>query len=101
MGVGTDLIPERVKRLFWDVNKETVNKDLHCPYIIKRIMDYGNIEDVKWMLAAYSRQEIVGVLKKSRGLSRKSAYFWSIYFNIPKEEITCLKMPYQRKSSPF
>ena len=95
------MIPERIKGLFWDVNNEIVDKDRHHPYIIKRIMDYGNIEDLKWMLATYSGQEIVGVLKKNRGLSRKSAYFWAAYFNIPKEEITCLKMPYQKNSRPF
>ena len=94
-------IPERIRRLFWDVNKETVDVDGHRAYIIPRIMDYGTTEDVKWMLRAYSPQEISEVLKKRRGLSRKSACFWAAYFNIPKEEIACLKSPYPKKPRPF
>ncbi len=96
-----DLIPERISRLFWDADKKAVSKGQHRAYIIRRIMDYGNIEDVKWMLTTYTAQEIMEVVKKSRGLSRKSAYFWAAYFNIPKEEIACLKMPYQKELRPF
>ncbi len=96
-----DLIPERIKRLFWDVDKDAVDLILHRSYMIRRIMDYGNIEDVRWMLKAYSGEEIIEVLRKSRGLSRKSAFFWSAYFNIPQGEIECLKMPYQKSLRPF
>ena len=95
------IIPERIKRLFWDVNKDAVDMQSHRPYVIRRIMDYGDIGDVKWMLATYTAQEIMEVAKKSRGLSRKSAYFWSTYFNIPKEEIECLKTPYEKNLRPF
>ena len=94
-------IPERVKRLFWDVNKDTVDMKKHRPHVIRRIMDHGDIQDVKWMLKAYSSEEIVRVLKKSRGLSRKSAYFWAAYFNVPRVEVECLKMPYQKRLRPF
>jgi len=96
-----DLIPKRIKRLFWDVNKDDVDVRRHRPYVIRRIMDYGDVEDVKWMLKIYSTDEIIEVVKKSHGLSRKSAYFWSTYFNIPKEEIECLKRLYQKYLRPF
>jgi hypothetical protein len=86
-----DLIPERVKRLFWDVDKETVDLKLHRSYIVLRIMDYGNMDDVKWMLKTYSDEEIIEVVKKRRGLTRKSAYFWSTYLKIPIEEVASLK----------
>ena len=95
-----DLIPENITRLFWDVDRDAVDSRSHRAYIIRRVMDYGNIEDVKWMLATYTTEEIVEVLRKSRGLSRKSAYFWSAHFNIPKEEVKCLKTPYQKNLRP-
>lgn len=87
-------IPEHVKRLFWDAKKEEIDFYHHRSYIVSRIMDYGDTEDVKWMLKAYTPQQIVEVVKKRRGLSRKSALFWSTYFNIPQEEIECLKKSY-------
>lgn len=90
------MIPEKIQRLFWDVEKKTVDFQKHRPYIVRRIMDCGNMKDVEWMLVTYSPEEIVEVVRKSRRLSRKSAYFWSTYFKIPQEEILCLKMSSQR-----
>lgn len=94
-------IPEKIKRLFWDVIKEEIDIKAHKGYIIRRILDHGDIEDIKWILRIYSREEIVKIIKKSKGVSRKTAYFWSYYFNIPKEEIECLKKPYQKNLKPF
>ncbi len=96
-----DKILEKIKRLFWDVNKEDVGLKAHHAYIIRRILDYGEIEDIKWMLSTYSKEEIVKVIKKSRGLSRKSAYFWSAYFGIPQKEIACLIRPYLKRLKPL
>lgn len=94
-------IPLRIKRLFWDVDREEVEVKAHRFYIIRRIIDYGNLEDVQWMKETYSPEEIIEVVRKSRGLTRKSACFWAAYFNIAKEEIECLKEPYQRVPGPF
>ena len=91
-----DSIPERIKRLFWDVDKERIDIKDQRSFIIRRIIDFGNMDDVKWMLNVYTSDEIIEVVKKSRGLSRKSAYFWSAYFNIPKKDVECLKKSYQK-----
>lgn len=96
-----ETIPERIKRLFWDVGKKNIDIKDHRSFIIRRIMDFGNLDDVNWMLTAYTSDEIIEVVKKGRGLSRKSATFWSIYFNIPREEVECLKISYQRRLRLF
>ena len=95
------MIPERVQRLFWDADKKRVDLRFHRSYIIRRIMDYGDLDDVRWMVVTYSSEEIIGVLKKGRGLSRKSGSFWGSHFGVPKEEVACLQVPYQKKLSPF
>lgn len=95
------MIPGRIQRHFWDTDKKRVDLWSHRAYVIRRIMDYGDLEDVRWMLATYSAEEIIEVLKKSRGLSRKSAYFWGNHFAVPKEEIACLQGPYQKNLSLF
>jgi hypothetical protein len=96
-----NMIPERIGKLFWDVDRNAVDLKRHRSYIIKRIMDYGNTEEVKWMLKTYSSEELIEVVKKGRGLSRKSAYFWAAYFDIPREEIACLKTYFPKGLRPF
>ncbi len=85
-------IPERVKRLFWDVKKDEVDLEKHKSFIIRRIINFGDLDDVRWMLGNYSQDEIIRVLKRARGISKKTILFWATYFNIPLEEIACLKM---------
>jgi len=63
------LIPERVKRLFWDVNRAEVSPGRHKAYVIRRIIEFGDLDDVRWMLDTYPRDEIIRVLKKSKGIS--------------------------------
>ncbi|MEM3112478.1 MAG: hypothetical protein QXY90_05510 [Candidatus Anstonellales archaeon] len=92
-------IPEEIKRLFWDVRKDELDLKLHRFFIIARIVDFGDMEDVKWMLKTYSKEEIVEVIKNRRGISRKSAIFWSVYLDIPREEIQCLKTLYPSKQN--
>lgn len=80
-----------IKRLFWDVDKESVDIEKHRFYIISRIIDYGKPQDIKWMQNTYTEEEIKEVICKRRGISKKTAYFWSAYYRIPKEEIKCLQ----------
>ena len=61
-GKGNILIPERVQRLFQDTDKKQANPRSHSAYVIRRITDYGNLEDVHWMLATYSPEEIISVV---------------------------------------
>jgi hypothetical protein len=42
---GADLIPERIQRLFGDTDKKSVDLRSRRAYVIRRIMDYGNLED--------------------------------------------------------
>ena len=79
--------------LFWDADKISIHK--HSGYIIARILNFGTPEDLKALRDIYSNNEIKDVVKKSRELLPLSANFWAIYFNIPKEEVTCLHNFYQ------
>ncbi len=94
-------IPASIKRLFWDVNKESVDIEEHCSYIISRIIDYGNSPDVTWMKRTYSDEKIKEVVCKRRGLSKKSGYFWAAYYKIPKGEIKCIQRSYLKEPSLF
>jgi predicted solute-binding protein len=84
-------LPASIKRLFWDVDKESVDIEKHWSFIISRIMDYGNCRDIQWMKQTYTDDQIKEVVCKRKGLSKKSAYFWAAYYKIPKEEVRCLQ----------
>lgn len=84
-------IPKTIKKLFWDTDKKSADIKAHKVYIIKNILNYGTLEDAKWMLKTYTTKEIIEVLEKSRGISKKSVQQWATYYNIPEEKIESLK----------
>ncbi len=90
-------IPESVKVILWDVDIEKLDIKRHKKFIIERIIKYGNEKDVRWMLKTYSLKEIGEVVKKSRNIDRKSANYWALRLNIPREEIYCLRNTYQKQ----
>ncbi len=87
--------------MFWDPDKRTVDPRVHRSYVIRRVMDSGDPDDVRWMLATYSDGEFIDVVKKGRGLSRKSGYLGGNYYRVPKKEIAGLREPYRKRPMPF
>ena len=84
-------IPEYIKMVLWDVDTEELDLKKHWFFVIERIMDYGNENDVQWMLGTFSKEQLIEVVKKSRNLNRKTANFWALWFGIDREEIRCFK----------
>lgn len=62
--------------LFWDVDPKTIDTKKHAKYIIERILDFGNDEEVKWLWNTYSHNLIRAVVKKSRVLHVQTRSLW-------------------------
>jgi hypothetical protein len=90
-------LPQFARRHFWDVDVRKLDADKYSTYVIERLLEWGNPQAARWLLQRYSRRKIVGVLKKTRTLSRMSANFWAVYFGLPRSEIPCLSKRYQKQ----
>lgn len=75
--------------LFWDVDSDSLDKDLNAVQIISRVLQRGTIADFKLLQNIYERNEIINAIKQTRYLDDKTLNFCSIYFEIPKTEIRC------------
>jgi hypothetical protein len=68
------------KYLFWDVSKPDPYKNTE--FIIQRILQFGDIDDLKWALNFYGEEKIKEIfLKIKKKLDKKSLNFWKLYFN--------------------
>lgn len=81
------------RHLFWDVDPLTLDPDKHSTFIIERILRFGLPEDVRAMLEQYSEATVRAVIVRSRHIDRKTAAFWAVHLNIPREEIACFSAP--------
>lgn len=83
----------RSQHLFWDVNPLALDPDQHSRFILERILRFGLPEDVRLMLEKYDVDTIRSVVCHSRRIDRKTASFWAVHLNIPREEIACFSTP--------
>ncbi len=81
--------------LFWDADE--IDPVRHAPYIIGRILDYGDIKDVRRLMKMYAREDIIATVKARRSLLPRTGKYWAIKFNIPFSEVPCLSKYYPKK----
>ena len=89
------MLPKYLEKYFWDTDFKTVDKEKHKAYIIAKVLEFGNLEAVRWLLHNYQVNSLVQVLTESRQLTPKVANFWAMYFNISKNKILCLNKPFR------
>ena len=53
-----DLIPPDKKHLFWSVNSDDLDKEKHKKYIIHQVLQFGDLDDYRWLKTIYSEDEI-------------------------------------------
>lgn len=75
-------VPPSLQRYFWSARPSALDTETDKSYIIEQLLEYGNIEALRWMLGTYSNREIVAILKRTRMLSPKSRSFWALFFHL-------------------
>lgn len=69
------VIPFR-QTLFWDVDPTMIDPEKHAKYIIERILEFGNDEEVRWMWSYYTSECIRDVVENRRGLRATVKPLW-------------------------
>jgi hypothetical protein len=86
--------------LFWDVRLEDLDEKRHQDFIIQRILEKGDLDDLRWAISFYGSDSVESVFLKNFGKTdSKSQNFWCIYFNINKKE--CIRNQSMKKQSLF
>lgn len=65
--------------LFWDTDPKRIDAEKNARYIIERVLDFGNDEEIQWLFRRYPKALLQEVLNRSRsGLHEKSKALWSL-----------------------
>lgn len=87
-------LPESFRPYFWDVNFEELTADKNPAFVVLRVVDLGNTSALKWIVERYGLEFVKKVILKSRAISRKTANYWALIFNLDPKTILCLNKPY-------
>ncbi|MCX6816255.1 MAG: hypothetical protein NTZ93_00035 [Candidatus Beckwithbacteria bacterium] len=89
-------LPKRLAKYFWDVNLNQLNPLEDADFLIKRILERGETQDIFWLKRQFGLEKIAVSLKKYRDFSRKTGLFWTLLLNLNQSEVPCLQTPYRR-----
>jgi len=89
-------LPSFLKKYFWNVDFAKLDLEKNSFFVITRLLEYGDIKSLCWLFKHTGRRQIEEVIMKSRELSPKTANFWSLFLNLDKNKILCLKKSYQK-----
>jgi hypothetical protein len=92
----TKRLPRRFYQYFWDVEPAKMSLSRDAEFIVKRILEHGQTQDVKWVIKKYGLEMIKQVLLKYRDFSRKTGLFWCQIIGLEKDQVKCLQTPYRQ-----
>jgi hypothetical protein len=70
------------KKLFWDVKFKDLDYKKHVDFIIKRILELGDVQDYQFIQNKYGRKKIKEVAQKTKFIHKKNANFWKLVFSL-------------------
>lgn len=83
------LKPALNKRIFWDVNFEALDYDNKFTFIIERVFERGDVEDIRQARRYYGNNIIKKVLLNCKYLPVARIYLASAVINQPLKSFKC------------
>ena len=77
------------KRLFWDVDPETIDDRTHCRYVIQRVLERGTLEDIRATIAHYTMPFMIAEAQQIRSLDPVTLAFAACLGNVKEETFRC------------
>lgn len=85
------------KRIFWGVVFENINYNTKANFVIERVFERGDLEDIRNCRRYYGDEKVAEALSKAKFLPETSMYLASTVINKPLKDFRCYAL---RQSNP-
>ena len=85
------------KILFWDVDYEHLDYDKYANFVIERVFEKGDVEDIRQCRRYYGDEKVSKVLLNAKYISLNRIYLAAAIINQPIEKFRCYIL---RQSNP-
>jgi hypothetical protein len=79
------------KRIFWDVDAGMLDFDNSASFIIERVFERGDVEDIRMCRRFYGDEKIAGILINAKWLMPHTVYLAAALFNNQPQDYRCYK----------
>ena len=73
------------RRLFWDVDPETIDDRAHRRYVIQRVLERGSLEDIRATVAHYTMPVLIDEARQIRSLDPVTLAFAACLGTVKEE----------------
>lgn len=80
------------KRIFWDVNFEKIDYDKKANFVIERVFERGDVEDIRNCRRYYGDEKVKEALLNAKFLPEVTMYLASAVIDEPITEFRCYKL---------
>ena len=87
--------------LFWDVNPERLGIEKDAPFIIGRVLDFGDLDEWKAIKKIYGLERIRRAALEHPFESQRSVNFWELILKLPPKSLSCTPKPLPQIPSAF
>lgn len=85
------------KRIFWDVAFENIDYDAKAKFVIERVFERGDVEDIRNCRRYYGDEKVTEVLLNAKFLPMTRMYLASAVIGRPLKDFRCYTI---RQSNP-
>ncbi|MCP4456753.1 MAG: hypothetical protein GY816_01805 [Cytophagales bacterium] len=89
--------PYHDQKIFWDVDAGTMDFEVHRDFIVTRVFDRGDVQDIRNCRKFYGDNMVSSILLKTPFLSKMRLHLASAVINQPIEAFRCYTL---RQSNP-
>ncbi|MDP2385524.1 MAG: hypothetical protein Q8M29_04075 [Bacteroidota bacterium] len=90
-------MPAFNKAIFWDIDFENLDLDKYANWVIERVMDRGDVEDIRQCRRYYGDEKVKSALLNAKHISLNRIYLAAAIIDQP---ITNFKCYLQKQSNP-
>lgn len=92
--MGTKKLPKFLKKYFWDVDFEKLIFSEYKNFILKCLLERGDLKAINWLSTYYTKEDIKNLILTLKDLSPKTANFWALYLGVDLKKVPSLQKPY-------
>jgi hypothetical protein len=85
------------RRIFWDVNYDKMDLDLRANFVIERVFERGDVDDIRQCRRYYGDEKVTTALLNAKFLPEHRMHLASAVIDKPMSEFRCYTL---RQSNP-
>ena len=80
------------KRIFWDVDFDNLDYDKKASFIIERVFERGDVEDIRQCRRYYGDEKVTEALLNAKFLPLHTTYLAAAVIDKPLTDFRCYKL---------